>query len=159
MLNTDVLLTLKSFRKKVYQKKFQSTTTECRETSTVECMLLQTVFTLSYNVVLWISRFATVLSQWKGSPRYQVEMKFCWFQRLGSNFARGSHQRCSIKKGVLKNFAIFTGKHLRRSLFLSSNFIKKVSLAQVFSSEFTRFLRTPVSKNTSGWLLLFYNSF
>ena len=25
---------------------------------------------------------------------------------------RNSHRRCSIKKGALKNFAIFTGKHL-----------------------------------------------
>ena len=35
---------------------------------------------------------------------------------------RSSHQRCSIKKGVLKNFAKFTGKHLcqRGSLFQQS---------------------------------------
>ena len=33
-------------------------------------------------------------------------------------FYRSSHQRCSIKKAVLKNFARFTGKHLRWSLFL-----------------------------------------
>ena len=43
--------------------------------------------------------------------------------------SRGSYQRCSIKKAVLKNFAIFTGKHLCRSLFLKKlqarNFIKK----------------------------------
>ena len=32
---------------------------------------------------------------------------------------RNSHQRCSIKKDVLKNFAIFTGKHLCRSFFLT----------------------------------------
>ena len=25
---------------------------------------------------------------------------------------RGCHQRCSVKKGVLKNFAIFAGKHV-----------------------------------------------
>ena len=31
---------------------------------------------------------------------------------------RSSHQRCSVKKGVLKTFANFTGKHLRQSLFL-----------------------------------------
>ena len=30
---------------------------------------------------------------------------------------RSSHQRCSIKKGVLKNFAKFTGKHLWQRLF------------------------------------------
>ena len=29
-----------------------------------------------------------------------------------------SHQKCSIEKAVLKKFAIFTGQHLRRSLFL-----------------------------------------
>ena len=28
--------------------------------------------------------------------------------------AKSSHQRCSIKKGVLKNFGKFTGKHLSR---------------------------------------------
>ena len=31
---------------------------------------------------------------------------------------RSSHPRCSIGKGVLKNFAKFTGKHLFQSLFL-----------------------------------------
>ena len=36
-----------------------------------------------------------------------------WFQNK-----RSSHWRCSIKEGVLKNFAIFTGKHLRQSLLL-----------------------------------------
>ena len=32
--------------------------------------------------------------------------------------SRSSHQRCSIEKAVLKNFAIFTGKHLCWSLLL-----------------------------------------
>ena len=36
------------------------------------------------------------------------------------------------KKGVLVNFAKFTGKHLRQSLFL----IKEETLAQAFSCEF-----------------------
>ena len=31
---------------------------------------------------------------------------------------RSSHQRCSIRKGGLKKFAKFTGKHLCQSLFL-----------------------------------------
>ena len=30
---------------------------------------------------------------------------------------RSSHRKCSIKKGILKNFAKFTGKHLCQSLF------------------------------------------
>ena len=32
---------------------------------------------------------------------------------------KSSHQRCSVKKGVLKNFAKFTGKHLCQSLFFN----------------------------------------
>ena len=46
---------------------------------------------------------------------------------------RNSHQRCSIKKDVLTNFAKFTGKHLCQSLF----FNKVVGiLVQVFSCDF-----------------------
>ena len=32
---------------------------------------------------------------------------------------RSSHQRCSINKGVLRNFAKFTRKHLCQSLFFN----------------------------------------
>ena len=32
---------------------------------------------------------------------------------------RNSHQRCSLKNGVLGNVAKFTGKHLRQSIFLN----------------------------------------
>ena len=32
---------------------------------------------------------------------------------------RSSHQRCSVKKGVLRNFSKFTGKHLCQCLFLN----------------------------------------
>ena len=35
-----------------------------------------------------------------------------------------SHPRCSIKRGVLRNFANFTGKHLCWSLFLINFLIK-----------------------------------
>ena len=34
----------------------------------------------------------------------------------GILFYRSSHQRCSIKKGILGNFTKFTGKHLCQSL-------------------------------------------
>ena len=49
---------------------------------------------------------------------------------------RSSHQRCSVKKVVLRNFTKFTGKHL----------------CQVF----VKFLRTPFLQNTSGRILLSY---
>ena len=32
---------------------------------------------------------------------------------------RSSHRKCSIKKGVLRNFAKFIGKHLCQSLFFN----------------------------------------
>ena len=55
---------------------------------------------------------------------------------------RSNHLRCSIRKGVLKNFAKFTGKHLRQSLFfkkscgpLAYNFFEKETLTQFFSCE------------------------
>ena len=66
---------------------------------------------------------------------------------------RSSNQRCSIKKGVLRNFAKSAGKHLCQSLFFGKvagacNFIKKETLAQEFSSGFCKFLRTPFVQNT-----------
>ena len=62
---------------------------------------------------------------------------------------RSTHRRCSVKKSVLRNFAKVTGKYLCQSLFfnkvagLACNFIKKESLAQVFSCEFCE-----ISENT-----------
>ena len=47
----------------------------------------------------------------------------------------------SMIKLVLKNFVIFTGKHLSQSLFLSCNFIKKETLAQGFSCEFCKIFK------------------
>ena len=40
---------------------------------------------------------------------------------VGKTLNRSSHQRCSVKKGVLRNFAKFTGKgkHLCQSLFFN----------------------------------------
>ena len=53
---------------------------------------------------------------------------------------RSSHRRCFVKKGVLRNLAKFTGKHLYQRHFLiklqACNFIKTESLAKVFSCEF-----------------------
>ena len=69
---------------------------------------------------------------------------------------RSSHQRCSIKIGVLKNFTKFTGS-LCQSLFFNkvaglmpAALLKKETLVEVFSSEIceifknTFFYRTPL---------------
>ena len=59
-------------------------------------------------------------------PSNQLNSIYCKLQQyIGfkvTNFDfsdRSSHQRCSIKKGVLRNFAKFTGKHLCQSLFFN----------------------------------------
>ena len=74
---------------------------------------------------------------------------------------RSSHRWCSAKKGDLKNFAIFTGKHLCRSFFFNkvaglrpASLLKKRLRHRCFPVNFGKFLRTPFLQNTSGWLLL-----
>ena len=61
--------------------------------------------------------------------------------------ARSSQRRCVVRKAVLKNFAKFTGKHLRQSLPPpppqsrkpeARNPTKKEALAQVFLREFCK---------------------
>ena len=63
------------------------------------------------------------------------------------------------KKAVHKNFAIFTKKHLRCSLFLNKNvglqswnLIKKRLQHRFFSVNTAQFLRTPVLENICEWL-------
>ena len=53
---------------------------------------------------------------------------------------RSIHQRCSIETGFLKNFAKFTGKYLRYSLFFNKT-LSQVFLSQVFSFEFCEFFK------------------
>ena len=66
-----------------------------------------------------------------------------------------------MKKGVLKNFAKSTGKHLCQSLFFnkvtglrSATLLKKRLWHRHFPVNFAKSLRTPFVKNTSGRLLL-----
>ena len=71
---------------------------------------------------------------------------------------KSSHRRCSVRKGVLRNFAIFTGKHLYQSLFFnkvaglrSATLLKTRLWRRCFSVTFAKFLSL---QSTSGWLLL-----
>ena len=56
-----------------------------------------------------------------------------------TGISRSSHPRCSVRKGVVSNFAKLTGKQCVRPATL----LKKETLAQVFSCEFCE-----ISKNT-----------
>ena len=63
------------------------------------------------------------------------------------------------KKGALRNFTKFTGKHLCQSLFFNKVagqvfLLKKRLWHRCFPANFVKFLRTPFLQNTSGRLLL-----
>ena len=61
------------------------------------------------------------------------------------------------KKGVLRNFAKFTGKHLCQSLFFQwscKKLLKKKPWHRCFPVNFAKFLRTPFVKEQLRWLLL-----
>ena len=71
---------------------------------------------------------------------------------------RSSRPEVFCRKGVLRNFAKFTGKHLCQNLvFNKVAGVKKESLAQVFSCEFfkisknTFFHRTPLVAASIYW--------
>ena len=59
-----------------------------------------------------------------------------WCNRSRKLVGRNSHRRCSRKKAILKNFAIFTKKHLCWNLFLI-----KLQATQVFSFEYCKILK------------------
>ena len=129
----------------------------------------------------WVGERTTFLFRWGFTTILSLllihalvfQALICWFSRQclpprhqkccshhQQSPPRSSHQRCSVKKSVLKNFAKFTGKHLRQSFFFNKvagaacNFIKKETLTQVFPVNFTKFLRIPFLQKTSGRLLL-----
>ena len=73
---------------------------------------------------------------------------------LLSEAYRSSHRGCSVTKGIIRNFAKFTGKHLSQSLFFynaagleTCNFIKKRLRHRCFPVNFAKFLRTPFTKH------------
>ena len=86
-----------------------------------------------------------------------VFLYILWFECdacLKSSGIRNNHLRCSVNRSVLWSFIKFTGEHLCQCPFFNKvagcNFIKKETLAQVFSCEFYEiskrifFNRTPL---------------
>ena len=69
--------------------------------------------------------------------------------------ARNSHWRCSIKKGVLKNFTKSIGKHLCVRQF--ATLLKRgCATVRCFPVNLVKFLRKAFLQNTFGKLLLEY---
>ena len=74
---------------------------------------------------------------------------------------RSSCPEVFCKRGVIKNFAKFTGKYLCQSLFFSkvaglrpATLLKKRLWHRCFPVNFAKFLRTPFLTEHLRWLLL-----
>ena len=124
----------------------------------------QTLNPLSASFTKWLNTLKVYLSSFdyfaglalKGLTQKNWRLQYC---RL---CLRSSHQKCSLKKGVLENFAKFIGKHLCQGLFFNKveafNFIKKETLTQVFSCEFCEVFNNTFLQNTSCCFLNFFKS-
>ena len=98
--------------------------------------------------------------------------KLCWHTVIQSEetVCRSSRPKVFCNKDVLLNFTKFKGKHMCQSLFLTKlqasacNFIKKETLALVFSCEFCEISRSTVSYRTppmtaSSAFILYFSIF
>ena len=94
---------------------------------------------------------------------YPCQWKHNWSLLLLQRIFHKFHKQlpCSIRKGVLRNFAKFTGKRLCQRLFFNNvadlnpaTLFKKRLWHRCFTVNFAKFLRTPLLYNTSGRLLL-----
>ena len=105
---------------------------------------------------------------------YEYEKPFLkvtvnWYDPYGIELitkmsTRSSHQRCSIKKIFLKNFAIFTRKHLCWSLILikawrPATLWKRDFLQRYFSVNIAKSLITPILKCICKRMLLDHEIF
>ena len=93
--------------------------------------------------------------------RWMVWLRFDLFKSYFAN-CRIRHPEVLCKKGVLSNFAKFTGKHMSPSLFFNkvaglrpATLLKKRLWQRCFLVNFAKFLRTPFLIEHLRWLLLY----
>ena len=127
-------------------------------------------------------------SQWTNSSSKTTSGCLCFYFHLFEHFwhfvfrlscyqtsnsvtalCRSSLRGCSVRKGVLRNFAKFKGKHLCQSLFFNkfarlrpATLWKKRLWLMCFPVNFAKFLRTPYLQNTSRrhcWFRHYVHSF
>ena len=104
-------------------------------------------------IIFQISNFISMLNYTLVIKHMFTLQKYPNFGKLKSitiMSSRSSRRRCSVWKGVPRNFAKFTEKHLCQKLF----FNKKETLAHVFPVNFSKFLRTPFLQSTSSGALI-----
>ena len=79
-----------------------------------------------------------------------------WYQWYSSAAftVRGSHQRCSVRKYVLRDVAKFTGKHLCQSLFFDKDAVEACEFCEI--SKTTFFIE---HLQETAFVILFFNKF
>ena len=87
------------------------------------CWLLIFVWSMG-NTKAYSSMYLRLFITGKPKKNKVKGRRFDWFLLTLIYHCRSSHRKCSLKKGVLKTFAKFTGKHLCQSLFF--NFLKSL---------------------------------
>ena len=117
-------------------------------------LLLNFVLKQSYMTAFALSNSFLKFSE--NRPFWKSTLK-CWCRSLAilpQIDYRNIRPEVFCKNGVLRNFAKSTGKHLCQSLFFNkvaveaSNFIKKETVAQVFSLEFCKIFQKTFSYRT-----------
>ena len=88
-------------------------------------------------------------------------MRFSYLATCVTSLDRSSHRRCSVRKGVLRNFAKFTGKRLCQGLFFNkvaglrpATLLKKRLWRRCFPMNFAKFLKTTFLQDPSVRLFL-----
>ena len=105
------------------------------------------------------SLYESILSDLASNSPFKLTRLTCIWR---TTTCRSSRRRCSLKKGVLRNFVKLTGKHLCQSLLFNkvadlrlATLLKKRFWHRCFPVNFAKFLRTLFLQNTSRWLLLY----
>ena len=71
------------------------------------------------------------------------------FRRYSASMEAVARRR-SVRKGVLRNFAIFTGKHLSATGLTPATLLRKRLCHRRFPLNYAEFLRTPICNKNSG---------
>ena len=126
-------------------------TTRRSDKASLESLITTSVEDLRNSTLHSNAELVTLLSR-LGDETYFNISRF----EISKRISRSSHRRCSVKKGVRRNFAKFTGKHQFQSPFLNkpATFLKKCLWHWCFPVNFAKFLRAPSLQNTYRRLLL-----
>ena len=108
-----------------------------------------------YQRQIWESWLPVTIHQWYREWLSQVNERFRRLEYHSTKFIGRSRQDLICKKGVLRNFAKFTEKHLCQRLFFNKVAGQKGLCHSCFPVNLAKFLRIPFIIEHLWWLLLF----